>query len=493
MADDIPTMSFGDTREYLRGLSGRLGKLTRSVMQEFEDNENGKWRGELDYVLGPARQQYPSEDFGGGSKGIAPSNELVDAYTRDLRHAGWTLRRFWEAQPSVLRGGRSWEDRHSLVEGDTDCLTELEVIMLRLYTGPLFKTWNFFLRYGPGSVACCTEQPYHEHYRPNLVFCPRSTAQPLECIGCRKERRLHREQPLASWATSVALLYTGITKVATATTKPATVYRGVNEKRILLPRSFTDRSDAHFAGGVELAAMSTTRKREVASVFSGSVAGSIFEIDFSAESRGADLQFLSQYPAEEEMLYPPLTQLECLGATGTAGGKRMFKVRATFQTDTRLRDWTASIESLEQVPNQAQAGAAGPSTQQQTEPVPKILALFSAPLTFTARAGDRRSVPPLDLRCELQGLTRAFKEARRALHLRAVFATSDRLQTEHEAGHPLVLHFSGHVRATPTPMFAATSVAAVACPLTCRTASLHRAGRTLGSSYSRATTATAIG
>ena len=102
MTADVPTMVFGETRVYRYGLSGRLGKLTRSVLQEFDQNESGKWRGELDYVLGAAREAYPA------TKGVAPVAELVQSYTRDLGHTGWTVRRFWEAQPAELRGARGW-------------------------------------------------------------------------------------------------------------------------------------------------------------------------------------------------------------------------------------------------------------------------------------------------------------------------------------------------------------------------------------------------
>lgn len=171
--------------------------------------------------------------------------------------------------------------------------------MLRVYTGPAFRTWNFFLRYGPGVVLCCTEQPYHEHHSPALVFCSRSPTEPTICM-CGKRKDQHSQQQLHAWSTSLAVLYSGITKVGTAST-PQTVYRGVNEQRIRLPKSFTDGREGNFAGGVELGAMSTTTDRKVAESYSGDGEGSIFQIKFDAASPGADLRFLSQYPQEAEM------------------------------------------------------------------------------------------------------------------------------------------------------------------------------------------------
>ena len=204
-------------------------------------------------VLGEAHEAYPA------TKGDAPRPELVPSYTRDLGHESWSVQRFWEAQPNKLRGARSWLDRN-LPGGSPEELTELEVIMLRLYSGPTFKTWNFFLRYGPGAVLCCTDVPYYEHHNPAWVFCPR-IGQSEMCM-CGKARGEHVAQELGSWSTSVAVLYSGITKVATASA-PATVFRGVNEQRIKLPKSFTEGATDQFAGGVEMAAMSTTTDRNV--------------------------------------------------------------------------------------------------------------------------------------------------------------------------------------------------------------------------------------
>eukprot|EP00966_Prymnesium_polylepis_P005624 128577-Prymnesium_polylepis.1 len=113
MISDVPSMTmtrslvqvFGDTSVYRDGLSGRLGALTRSVLQEFTENEDGQWLPQLDYVRGVAKQEYPS------TKGKAKTDELKDSYTRDLGHDGWTVQRFWEAQPDKLRGARSWAER----------------------------------------------------------------------------------------------------------------------------------------------------------------------------------------------------------------------------------------------------------------------------------------------------------------------------------------------------------------------------------------------
>ena len=42
-------MIFGNPKEYMDGLD--CGSLTRSMRQEFEQNEEGKWKAEFEYVV----------------------------------------------------------------------------------------------------------------------------------------------------------------------------------------------------------------------------------------------------------------------------------------------------------------------------------------------------------------------------------------------------------------------------------------------------------
>ena len=98
--------------------------------------------------------------------------------------------------------------------------------------------------------------------------------------------------------------YAGILKLS-ALSKPTRVYRGVRETSMQLPSRFFEAPQGGFAGGVERSFMSTTRSAAVAVDYSGgeAVGGSILTIDFEMGSRGAAVQWLSQYPHEEELLY----------------------------------------------------------------------------------------------------------------------------------------------------------------------------------------------
>jgi len=81
-----------------------------------------------------------------------------------------------------------------------------------------------------------------------------------------------------------------------------------------LPGSFWERDEFGVCGGVEFAFMSTTLKHDVAFEYaSRSKAGIIFEIHQGLVDRGADLSWLSQYPFESEITFPPCTGLEVKG------------------------------------------------------------------------------------------------------------------------------------------------------------------------------------
>jgi len=101
-------------------------------------------------------------------------------------------------------------------------LTQAEVASLRLYTGPFYIPWNTALR------------KYKED--PTL---------------------------LENWQTFISVLYSAILKLSFLS-KPGKVYRGVNESIRKLNEEFYNINDSDFAGGVELAFMSTTYVIDVA-------------------------------------------------------------------------------------------------------------------------------------------------------------------------------------------------------------------------------------
>lgn len=90
-----------------------------------------------------------------------------------------------------------------------------------------------------------------------------------------------------------------------------TFWRGIQDRQ--LTEKFLEQ------GGCEFACMSTTALKEIAVDFAtgnGSRKPLIFQIETSDfMDRGADISFLSVYPDEAEMLYPPLMLLKAMDKT----------------------------------------------------------------------------------------------------------------------------------------------------------------------------------
>ena len=80
-------------------------------------------------------------------------------------------------------------------------------------------------------------------------------------------------------------------------------------------------------GGSEMACMSTTSSREVAEDFAWSKSPLLFKfVSNSFMSHGADISWLSVYPNEKEVLYPPLTYLRPIRITEETIATTVYKV-----------------------------------------------------------------------------------------------------------------------------------------------------------------------
>ena len=232
---------YGDVKAFKDGLPGMLnasgGQLLNSMEEEFRKNDDGKWWAEYEYVV--KRCAELDVDL----PSTEPGEYSVSGVqiVRDAGHAGMSL-----------------DDFQSHEFAQRANLSRAEVAALRLYTGPCYKPLN----------------------------------------------RALRTQQIDAWATTIGCCYSAVLSLSFLS-EPTRVYRGVKEDERQLPPDFLKKKgqERKFAGGVERAFMSTTKSREVALDFSGDAdtQGSIFVIDFDMSSRGANVQFLSQYPHEQEL------------------------------------------------------------------------------------------------------------------------------------------------------------------------------------------------
>ena len=171
----------------------------------------------------------------------------------------------------------------SMMADEHALLTLDEVLALRLYSGPAFQPINCFLR----QIATLNGK-------------------------IRTELAHH---PALTFAATVAHLCSGIRKlaaVATSSEVGAPVWRGV---RGALPKGFFE-PDAHgHVAAVEMGFMSCSKRRHTPIEYMGAEGENVLwtilqsgEDDEGFHS-GADISILSQFAAEEEVLFPPVTQL----------------------------------------------------------------------------------------------------------------------------------------------------------------------------------------
>ena len=117
----------------------------------------------------------------------------------------------------------------------------------------------------------------------------------------------------------------------------ATVYRGFTGT--VLPESFFHPNEDGVCGGVEYGFTSTSKVREHAQHYAAGKASTIFTNRMGMVDRGADFSWLSQYPHECEILFPPLVGLEVL-KTNVQGD--------TLEVESRF-SLNMSAQTLEQV------------------------------------------------------------------------------------------------------------------------------------------------
>jgi len=66
----------------------------------------------------------------------------------------------------------------------------------------------------------------------------------------------------------------------------------------------------------------------------------LFEIQLGQVDRGATLSWISQFPGEEEVLLPPLSNLEVVGEPFTMGTVRVVKLRVNVNLKAELKPST---------------------------------------------------------------------------------------------------------------------------------------------------------
>jgi len=270
------TLQYGQAKEFFAGLEGLVGSPSSDVMAAMvrdhaSDEPFEAWNAEQPRVTTPRAEWIYVVEGTAGKPVPQVAGATFEGRERHPSHdtdctggrAGWKLKDF-AAQPQIAKAG----------------LMLTEVAGIRLYTGPMYV-----------------------HYNNTL-----------------------RKQVFGEFTTTLHAINSGIVKLSKLT-KATTVYRGVDR---LLPDEFWKASEDGVMGGVERAFMSTSVDRKVALGYmnqSKQTVKILFQIRMGMIDRGADVSCLSQFPAEREILFAPLTGLEISAVPRDEEGVLVIELR----------------------------------------------------------------------------------------------------------------------------------------------------------------------
>ena len=140
---------------------------------------------------------------------------------------------------------------------------------------------------------------------------------------------------------TIHLICSGLHKLSRVSEPPAGMVLDRGSGGIALQNGFLEPDTCGCAGRTEVAIMSATPNRNVALGYSGVDTGkvlpTIFEIEVSKTSIGANLGWLSQFKEEDEYCYCPLTHLEVVGTTRLEQhhGQKLSVLRMKLTVDQR--------------------------------------------------------------------------------------------------------------------------------------------------------------
>jgi len=286
------SLSYGNRNAFVDGIDDMIAKPVLSMHEEcMQPHEWKDWKGatytlaeEWAYVNGPAH----------ASVGHTAGN-------RDIANDGKTPHDFLEMINLFIERRRA-EGHGALLPESHAFLTLDEVLAVRLYSGPGYQPINDFLR----QVSRLTGE-----FRTQVLCHPRLTL--CATIGhiCRAIRKL--------------------SAVTTPQEANEHLYRGVRGE---LERTFWVPDQMDMICAVDMAFMSTSRNQQTPIDYMGGGNHNVlWKLETRQESdtgfhRGANIEMLSQYAAEQEVLFPPCTMLTVLTRPATSKKTPLEQVMA---------------------------------------------------------------------------------------------------------------------------------------------------------------------
>jgi hypothetical protein len=232
-------------------------------------------------------------------QGIDRLRKLREDVPRDDVPEQWPSETINNQHPREKHRSEDWlkelvDKNKKLREAGEKPLLLEEAIAVCLYTGPLFEKYNAVCR--GGSLNKRHNDFNHGKF---LAMC---------CGDTQTDDQANR------YVTTIHLASSGLVKLSKLS-KAETVMRGTAGG--LLPRQFWEEDETGVRGGVEYGFLSTTTNLEVAKQYAGGSrgAGTLYKMQTGMIDKGADIGWISQYPLERELCFPPLTGLQVVGTS----------------------------------------------------------------------------------------------------------------------------------------------------------------------------------
>jgi hypothetical protein len=269
---------FGALDVFFDGLDGRIGLPNPNVIKAMEDEH---------CCRDDSNTHFETTNYGGTRTYPKLEWQFVNSPDPNFLYPGQGPKHFERKQ----LGLDNFVNHETAVKAN---LLLAEVIGCRLFTGPMFMKYNASLRKFPQDVFD-------------------------ELNGNR-------------YTTTIHAVVSAIIKLSKVWELPPSrkVYRGLSG--MVLPQAFWKKDSFGCRGGVEYACMSTTTDRNVAIQYTKGKDGThqlptIFEIEVGQVDRGAPLSWVSQYPGEQEVLMPPLSNLEVVDEPRMDGDIMVIRLR----------------------------------------------------------------------------------------------------------------------------------------------------------------------
>ncbi|CAK0862588.1 unnamed protein product [Prorocentrum cordatum] len=322
---------FGTKTDFFSGLEERIGSPSADIPRAMVDDHCSRCDSQTEWETGNygitttsqvewllVLQDLFDQLSGDGSKLGASDTVLQEWRKVAKRLAGLVSElprpRQWPGEtinaehPRSKNRHRMWlaglaDKNRELQDAGEKCVLLVEAIAMCLYTGPLFEKYNAVCRGGP------------LRGEPSKVMRDRFLSLCGGGPSAEAADRTGRGAAVNRYTTTIHVLASALVKISKLS-KAGVVVRGTAGGR--LPKQFWEEDAFGVRGGIEYGFMSTTSNREVAMQYASDPrrgAGTILEIQTGMIDRGADLSWISQYPHERELCFPPLTSLQVLGTS----------------------------------------------------------------------------------------------------------------------------------------------------------------------------------